>query len=293
MNSNMEASHDIVVPSDGEVVLYQPDNEIRLEVRLKEETVWLNRQQMAMLFGRDVKTIGKHINNALQEELSGLATVAKFAIVQNEGGRWVSRSMEFYNLDMVLSVGYRVKSDQGVKFRQWANRVLKEYLLKGYSVNYRLERLEQRVTKNEEKIDFFIRTSLPPQQGIFFDGQVFDAYRFVAELIRKAKKSIVLIDNYVDDSVLSILDKRKDKVSATIYTSKISSQLQLDINKHNSQYPLIDVKQFNKAHDRFLLIDNEVYHIGASIKDLGKKWFAFTLMHDIKKEDLINKIQGK
>ncbi len=201
--------------------------------------------------------------------------------------------MEFYNLDMVLSVGYRVKSDRGVKFRQWANRVLKEYLLKGYSVNYRLERLEQRVTKNEEKIDFFIRTSLPPQQGIFFDGQVFDAYRFVADLIRKAKKSIVLIDNYVDDSVLSILDKRKDKVSATIYTQNISSQLQLDINKHNSQYPLIDVKQFNKAHDRFLLIDNEVYHIGASIKDLGKKWFAFTLMHDIKKEDLINKIQGK
>ena len=246
-----------------------------------------------MLFGRDVKTIGKHINNALQEELSGLATVAKFAIVQNEGGRWVSRSMEFYNLDMVLSVGYRVKSDRGVKFRQWANRVLKEYLLKGYSVNYRLERLEQRVTKNEEKIDFFIRTSLPPQQGIFFDGQVFDAYRFVADLIRKAKKSIVLIDNYVDDSVLSILDKRKDKVSATIYTQNISSKLQLDINKHNSQYPLIDVKQFNKAHDRFLLIDNEVYHIGASIKDLGKKWFAFTLMHDIKKEDLINKIQGK
>ena len=289
----MEASHDIVVPSDGEVVLYQPDNEIRLEVRLKEETVWLNRQQMAMLFGRDVKTIGKHINNALQEELSGLATVAKFAIVQNEGGRWVSRSMEFYNLDMVLSVGYRVKSDRGVKFRQWANRVLKEYLLKGYSVNYRLERLEQRVTKNEEKIDFFIRTSLPPQQGIFFDGQVFDAYRFVADLIRKAKKSIVLIDNYVDDSVLAVLDKRKDKVSATIYTQNISSQLQLDINKHNSQYPLIDVKQFNKAHDRFLLIDNEVYHIGASIKDLGKKWFAFTLMHDIKKEDLINKIQGK
>jgi len=161
----MEEGHDIVVPSDGEVILYQPDNEIRLEVRLKEETVWLNRQQMAMLFDRDVKTIGKHINNALQEELSGLATVAKFAIVQNEGGRWVSRPMEFYNLDMVLSVGYRVKSDRGVKFRQWANRVLKEYLLKGYSVNYRLERLEQRVTKNEEKIDFFIRTSLPPQQG--------------------------------------------------------------------------------------------------------------------------------
>ena len=244
-----------------------------------------------MLFDRDVKTIGKHINNALKEELSGMATVAKFAIVQNEGGRWVSRPMEFYNLDMILSVGYRVKSDRGVKFRQWANRVLKEYLLKGYSVNYRLEKLEQRVTQTEEKIDFFVRTSLPPQQGIFFDGQVFDAYRFVSDLIKKAKCSIVLIDNYIDDSVLALLDKRSDGVSAKVYTQNITPQLQLDLNKHNSQYPTITIEQFNKAHDRFLLIDEEVYHIGASIKDLGKKWFAFTLMRDITTQELIKKIK--
>ena len=276
---------------EGEIILYQPKDDIRLEVRLNEDTVWLNRQQLALLFDRDVKTIGKHINNALREELYGMSTVAKFAIVQNEGGRLVNRSVEYYNLDMVLSIGYRVKSDRGVKFRQWANQVLKDYLLKGYSVNYRLERLEQRVTKTEEKIDFFVRTTLPPQQGIFFDGQLFDAYQFVCDLVRMAKKSIVLIDNYVDDTVLTLLDKRNKGVSATIYTQHVSQHFQLDINRHNAQYPAIDVKHFNKAHDRFLLIDDEVYHIGASVKDLGKKWFAFTLMRDITSTELLNKIK--
>ncbi len=287
----METKQDIVVTPEGEIILYQPNNDIRLEVHLKEDTVWLNRQQIALLFDRDVKTIGKHINNALKEELIDLATVAKFAIVQNEGDRWVSRPMEFYNLDMILSIGYRVKSDRGVKFRQWANRVLKEYLLKGYSVNHRLEKLEQRVTQTEEKIDFFVRTSLPPQQGIFFDGQVFDAYRFASDLVRKARKSIVLIDNYVDDTVLSLLDKRQDGVYATIYTQHASEKLQLDINRHNAQYPSISVQQFNKAHDRFLLINDEIYHIGASLKDLGKKWFAFAQMRDITAKELINKIK--
>jgi len=274
----------------GEIVMYQPDETIRLEVRMGKETVWLNRQQLASLFGRDVKTIGKHINNALHEELKEISTVAKFAIVQNEGGRQVNRTIEFYNLDMVLSVGYRVKSDRGVKFRQWANKVLKEYLLKGYVVNKRIEQLEQRVSKTEEKINFFVRTSLPPVEGVFFDGQIFDAYRFVSDLVRKAKKSVVLIDNYVDDTVLSLLDKRADNVKAMIYTQNISHQLQLDLNRHNAQYAPIEIKAFNKSHDRFLLIDDEVYHIGASLKDLGKKWFAFTLLHDIKASELLNRI---
>ena len=275
----------------GEIVMYQLDNIVKLDVRLENESVWLNRQQIALLFDRDVKTIGKHINNALREELKNMSTVANFAIVQNEGGRLVNRNIEFYNLDMVLSVGYRVKSDRGIKFRQWANRVLKEYLIKGYAVNNRIEKLEQRVAKTEEKIDFFVRTSLPPVEGIFFDGQIFDAYHFVADLIRKATHSIVLIDNYVDDSVLAILDKRQSGVSATIYTQKVSGQLQLDIDKHNAQYPPVKVELFNKAHDRFLLIDDEVHHIGASIKDLGKKWFAFTLLKDIKSDELIRKMQ--
>lgn len=274
--------------TSSEIILYQPDNNISLEVRLDEETVWLDRQQLADLFDRDVKTIGKHINNALREELNGMATVAKFAIVQNEGGRMVNRTKEFYNLDMVLSVGYRVKSDRGVKYRQWANRVLKDYLLKGYAVNNRIERLEQRVSKTEEKIDFFVRTSLPPVEGIFFDGQIFDAYTFVSDLIRSAKKSIVLFDNYVDDTVLTMLDKRKPKVSATIYTPKVKQQLSLDLAKHNAQYQPIEVKQFDKVHDRFLCIDSTVYHIGASMKDLGKKWFAFSKMEMKTKALLIN-----
>jgi hypothetical protein len=280
-----------VPEAKGEIVLYQPDETIRLEVRMEDDTVWLNRQQMAELFGRDVKTIGKHINNALNEELSNIPTVAKFAIVQMEGNRQVTRSVEFYSLDMVISVGYRVKSQKGVEFRQWANKVLKEYLLRGYSVNQRFERLEQRVAKTEEQIDFFVKTSLPPVQGIFFDGQIFDAYHFVADLIRKAKTSVTLIDNYVDDTVFTLLDKRGDGVTATIYTQHVSRQLQLDIDKHNAQYAPITIKGFNKAHDRFLLIDHEVYHIGASLKDLGKKWFAFTQMKDLTSNELINRIE--
>ena len=187
-------------------------------------------------------------------------------------------------------MGYRVKSIHGTRFRQWASAILKEYLLKGYSINNRIENLERRVSKTEEKIDFFINTSLPPQQGIFYDGQVFDAYSFVSNLVRKAKKRIVLIDNYVDDTVLTLLDKRASRVTAKIYTYGISRQLQLDLDRHNSQYPAIDIEVFNRSHDRFLLIDEEVYHIGASLKDLGKKWFAFTLMRFVSTEEILEKI---
>ena len=272
----------------GEIVLYQPDETIRLEVRIENETIWLNRQQMALLYGRDTKTIGKHVTNALKEELKDEPVGAKFATTATDGKTY---QVEFYNLDMIISVGYRVKSDRGIKFRKWANKVLKEYLLRGYAVNNRIERLEKRVTRTEEKIDFFVRTSLPPVEGIFYDGQVFDAYRFASDLIRKADRRIVLIDNYVDDTVLSLLDKRKEGVSATIYTKSITDQFQLDIKRHNEQYAPIEVRCFNKAHDRFLLIDDEVYHIGASIKDLGKKWFAFALMHDIIADDFIRMIK--
>ncbi len=274
----------------GEVAIYNPDDSIRLEVRLENETVWLNRAQISLLFDRDVKTIGKHINSALAEELKGVPTVAKFATLQQEGDRWVRRPKEYYNLDMILSVGYRVKSSRGIAFRRWANTVLKEYLLRGYTINPRLEQLERRVAKTEEKIDFFVRAALPPVEGVFFDGQIFDAYEFASKLIKSAKKEIVLIDNYVDETVLTMLDKRVSTVKTTIYTKQISAQLQLDINRHNAQYPPIDVQAFNKAHDRFLIVDDKVYHIGASLKDLGKKWFAFSLMQDITPQDLISRI---
>ena len=286
-----------------EIVLYQPNEQMSLEVKLENETVWLNRQQLSILFDRDVKTIGKHINNALKEELypvvakstttgndsTSNATVAKFAIVQKEGNREVIRQVEFYSLDVILSVGYRVKSSRGIEFRRWANQVLKDYMLKGYAINQQMLAMEERIGRQlqdhtiqihnlQEKVNFFVRTSLPPHQGIFYDGQIFDAYTFINDRIREATTRIILIDNYIDDSVLTMLDKRQEGVRAKIYTKKLSTQLQLDIQKHNAQYAPIEILEFDRAHDRFLCIDETVYHIGASIKDLGKKWFAFNRM---------------
>lgn len=276
--------------TSGEIILYQPDDDVRLEVRLNDETVWLTQAQMAELFGTGRQAITKHLKNIYEiGELERTSTSSILELLQPEGGRMVMRKREYYNLDVIISVGYRVNTQRGIQFRQWASRVLKEYLLKGYSVNNRIERLEQRVAKTEEKIDFFVRTSLPPVEGIFFDGQIFDAYTFVSDLIRSAKKSIVLFDNYVDDTVLTMLDKRKAKVSATIYTQKVKQQLSLDIEKHNAQFQPIEVMPFDKVHDRFLCIDSTVYHIGASLKDLGKKWFAFSKM-EMKTKDLLGKM---
>lgn len=276
--------------TNGEIVMYQPDETIRLEVLLGEDTVWLTQQQIAMLFGVQRPAITKHLRNIFRSgelEESSVSSILEHTAADGKLYR-----TQFYNLDAILSVGYRVNSINATLFRQWANKVLKDYLLKGYSINRRFEQLEQRVSRTEEKIDFFVRTSLPPQQGIFFDGQMFDAYRFVSDLVRQAKHTIILIDNYVDDTVLSLLDKRATDVDAIIYTQHISQQLKLDIERHNTQYLPINVKQFNKAHDRFLLIDDEVYHIGASIKDLGKKWFAFTLMRDITSSMLTEHLIG-
>ena len=260
--------------NQGEIILYQPDNEVKLEVRLENETVWLNRLQLAELFARDVKTIGKHVNNALKEELAGIPVVANFATTAADGKIY---QVEYYNLDMILSIGYRVKSNRGIEFRRWANRVLKEYLLKGYSVNRRLSDLEHTVAEHSKKIDFFVRTSLPPVEGVFYDGQLFDAYKFAVDLIRTAKQSIVLIDNYVDDSVLLMLSKRNKGVTAVVYTRKVCEQLRLDLERLGKQYPPVEVRICTKCHDRFLILDDkDVYHIGASLKDLGKKIFAFT-----------------
>lgn len=258
----------------GEIILYQPNDSLRLEVRLDGDNVWLNRSQLAELFDRDVKTIGKHINNALKEELDNVPVVAKFATTAADGKVYQT---EHYNLDMVISVGFRVKSRRGVDFRRWANTILKEYMLKGYAINQRIEQLEKTLALHSEKIDFFVRTSLPPVEGIFFDGQIFDAYKFATDLIKTARKSLLLIDNYVDESVLLMLSKRNPGVSATIYTQKITPQLQLDLDKHNDQYPPINIRTYRNSHDRFLIVDDkEVYHIGASLKDLGKKMFAFS-----------------
>ena len=266
------------------------DGVTRIQATFDQDTVWLSIDQMAELFQRDKSTISRHIKNVFDEhELDRNRTVANFATVQNEGGRLVERNIDYYNLDVIISVGYRVKSLRGTQFRIWANGILKDYLLKGYSVNQRIECLENRVSQTEEKIDFFVRTSLPPAEGIFFNGQIFDAYTFVCDLIRSAKKQIILFDNYIDDSVLKMLDKHGDSVDVRILTKSISPQLQLDIEKHNSQYSPIKLEVFTNSHDRFLCIDDTVYHIGASLKDLGKKWFAFSKM-EIDTESLIGKM---
>ena len=271
--------------NQGEIILYQPDEEIKLDVRLENETVWLSIDEMSYLFGRDISVIGKHIRNIFKEgELIKDSVWAKFAYTASDGKTY---QVDYYNLDVIISVGYRVKSQRGTQFRQWANKVLKEYLLKGYSINQRINQLENktdsRLTAHDRqleeltnKVDFFVRTSLPPVEGIFFDGQIFDAYKFASDLIKSARQSLVLIDNYVDENVLLMLSKRQPGVTATIYTQRITPQFRLDLDRHNDQYPPVDVRTCKLSHDRFLIVDDAVYHIGASLKDLGKKWFAFS-----------------
>jgi hypothetical protein len=260
------------------IITYQSESTTNpIEVRIEDETVWLNRNQIAILFDRDIKTIGKHINNALKEELSTISVVANFATTAKDGKVY---QVAHYNLDMILSVGYRVKSTKGIEFRKWSSAILKSYLLKGYALQHRIEAIEKKVFEQDFKIEQLLHAKLPVQQGIFFEGQLFDAYVFVSDIIKSAKKSIILIDNYVDETVLLLLSKRDDSVIATIYTEKITPQFQLDIKKHNAQYEPVGVEIENKSHDRFLIIDeNQVYHLGASVKDLGKKWFAFSRLH--------------
>lgn len=262
------------------VVVYKTESSnVKLEVKVSDETVWLTQTQMAILFDCSTDNISLHLKNIYEEhEIDSDSTSENFSVVRLEGNRRVTRTVKHYNLDAILSVGYRVSSASATKFRQWANSVLKDYILRGYAVHQRIVYLEQKVAEHDKKIDFFVKTSLPPVEGVFYNGQIFDAYNFISDLVRKAKNEIILIDNYIDDSVLKILNKREDNVSATIYTAHISENLKLDLEKHNSQYQPINIKQFNKSHDRFMIIDNEVYHIGASLKDLGKRMFAFSKM---------------
>jgi hypothetical protein len=276
----------------GEIAIYKDNlnSDFQMEVRVEKESVWLNRLQLAELFDRDVKTIGKHIANSLKEELQGIQVIAKFATTASDGKTY---QVEHYNLDMIISVGYRVKSNRGVQFRIWAGKILKSYLLKGYALNDRLEKIEKAVDflkAKSENIDFLITTGLPPNQGVFYDGQIFDAHAFVSRIIKSAKQSIHLIDNYVDESVLILLSKRDSGVTVKIYTKNITKQLQLDLDCFNKQYEPIELKEFSKSHDRFLIIDqNIIYHIGASLKVLVKKWFAFSKLN-IDSKEIISKL---
>ena len=278
--------------SKGEIVMYQPDETIRLEVRVEDETVWLTQQQMAELFKATKQNISLHINNIYDEgELERIATVKDYLTVQKEGKRMVNRNVNLYNIDVIISVGYRVKSVRGTRFRQWANRILKEYLLNGYSVNQRFEYIEQRLATAEQKIDFFVRSSLPPVEGIFYDGQIFDAYAQIVNLIKQAKQSIILIDNYINVDTLTMLSNRSSGVTTTIYTRQLNQQQQLDLQRHNLQYPPIDIHTTQRNHDRFLIIDDVVYLFGASLKDAGKKLFAYIKMQETPAVELLNSIR--
>ncbi len=272
---------------NNEIILYQPDASVKLEVRLEDETVWLTQQQIADLFGVKQPAISKHLKNIFESEELDEASV--HSILEYTAADGKLYRTKFYNLDAILSVGYRVNSKNATLFRQWANRILKEYLLRGYSVNQLLlhmeSRIDHRLSEHDNqirelsgKVDFFLRTSLPPKDGVLFDGQIFDAYRFICDLVKLANKRIVLIDNYIDETVLTLLDKRRSGVLATIYTKRINRQLQLDIERHNDQYTPIDVRTAPNIHDRFMVIDDTLYHIGASIKGLGLKLFAFSKM---------------
>ena len=270
---------------DNEIILYQPDSTLSLDVRVENETVWLTQAQMTELFQTTRNNITLHIRNIFKEgELEESSVCKEPLLTAADGKRYKTK---FYSLDVIISVGYRVKSIRGTQFRIWANKILKDYLLRGYSVNQRLLYMESRIDRRflehdkrlddlTDKVDFFIRTSLPPKEGVFFNGQIFDAHEFICRLIKSANKRIILIDNYVDESVLVQLDNRDADVSALIYTGEISRTFRQSVNRHNRQYAPIDIRTADRIHDRFLIIDDTLYHIGASIKDLGKKLFAFS-----------------
>lgn len=267
----------------GEIVVYQPDEVTRIEVQVEGETVWLTQAQMSILFQKDQSVIARHIRNVFTE--GELEEMSNMQILHNTLSKY--RPVKVYTLDVIISVGYRVKSFRGTQFRRWATNVLKETMLRGHSVNQRLtcleDKVDRRMTEYDKRLDeygkqiaFFVRTSLPPVEGVFYDGQIFDAYVFATDLIRSARQSVILIDNYVDESVLLMLAKRHDGVLAEIHTGRLTESLKLDLTKHNSQYPPIMLTEKKNIHDRFLIVDEDVYHIGASMKDLGKKLFAFS-----------------
>lgn len=304
-------ANDIVSVNEvqGEVIFYQPDNTMRLEVRLEDETVWLTQQQMVTLFQSSKANVSEHIRNIYdQGELEQEATVRNFRTVRKEGNRMVNRTLTYYNLDTIISVGFRVNTKRGIMFRQWANRTLKEYLLRGYAFhqqmiamqrqidvrleeqNERLSAVENHLHEHDQKFEMIVKTPELPNEGVFFDGQIFDAFKLVMQLIKSAEHRIILIDNYINEEILTMFDQRANGVIASIYTARIDSAMQLAIQRHDAQYDPIPVNVFRMSHDRWLIIDEKVYHFGASLKDLGKKWFGVSLYQDITPEELLSKI---
>ncbi len=292
-----------------EIVLYQPNDQLSLEVKVENDTVWLNRNQMAVLFDRDVKTIGKHINNALQEELAPVVAkyaptqkvnpvVAKFATTAADGKVY---QVEYYSLDVILSVGYRVKSPRGIEFRRWANKVLKEYVLHGYAVNQRLLAMEERMDRRlqehteqihelQEQIDFFVRTNVPPIEQVFYEGQFFEARVVLEKIIKTATKRVIIIDGYVDAATFDMLDVRAKGVTADIYSDGEYKSLHDVHNASKGKQPINTHKWAKASHDRWLIIDDTVYHCGHSLKDMGKKLCAITQI-GTNPEDILKQVR--
>lgn len=276
--------------NNDEIVIYQSqDGLTKFDVRLEDETVWITQEQMTALFQRDKSTISRHIKNIFAErELDEKSVVAFFATTASDGKIY---QVAYYNLDMIISVGYRVKSQRGVQFRQWATKVLNNYLRYGYAISSRFERLEQRVAKTEAQIESFVHSALPPREGIFVDGQIYDAFEFIERLIKSAQKSILLVDNYIDESVLTMMSSKQSGISVDIYTKEISKALQLAEKNFNTQYGGLTLHTTQTFHDRFLIIDDKtIYLIGASLKDAGKRLFAFTQMNAVQINTIKNNL---
>lgn len=276
------------------VVFRSADDAVQLNVQVSDETVWLTQKQMASLFDTTPQNITIHIGNIYKEkELERASTCKDFLQVQIEGGREIRRISKFFNLDVIISVGYRVKSQRGVQFRQWATKVLNSYLKNGYAISDRFERLEQRVAKTEKEIEYFVHTALPPREGIFMDGQIFDAHVLLTQLIQSAKSTILLIDNYVDENTLSMMANKQSGVKVDIYTMAMSLSVAMQKAERlfNCQYGGLTLHQIANIHDRFLILDSKtIYLIGASLKDAGKKLFAFTQMNATHIKEIIAKL---
>ncbi|MDY6330470.1 MAG: RhuM family protein [Fibrobacter sp.] len=283
-----------------EIIVYQPEGgEFHIEVRVDQDTVWLTQAQMAELFNTDRTSINRHIRNIFQtQELYENSTCAKIAQVRLEGGRSIKRVVPYYNLDMIISVGYRVNSISGTRFRQWANRVLKEHMLRGFSVNQRLvahenrlENIDSRVIYLEKQVDFFVKANLPPKEGVLQAKAFWSGYEFAVQLVRSAKQEIVIIDPFADDISLSLMPKRNPGVNAMIYSARINQTMKAECERLNRQCPPVELRTMREVHDRFIVVDETVYHIGASIKDLGNKLTAFSVLGFVTKQQLLEMIK--
>ena len=283
-----------------EIIVYQPEGgEFHIEVRVDQDTVWLTQAQMAELFDVQRQAVTKHIKNIFEiHELDEKATSSILELVQKEGSRMVRRSVTLYNLDLIISVGFRVNTQKGIEFRQWANRVLKEHMLRGFSVNQRLvahenrlENIDSRVIYLEKQVDFFVKANLPPKEGVLQAKALWSGYEFAVQLVRSAKQEIVIIDPFADDTALSLMPKRNPGVNAIIYSARINQTMKAECERLNRQCPPVELRTMRDVHDRFIVVDETVYHIGASIKDLGNKLTAFSVLSLLTKQQLLEMIK--